>query len=149
MKSIFDKEIRDELITRISLLNESNKAKWGKMHLSQMLTHCTMWNEMVFERIPCKRSLLGLVFGRMALNGMVKNDGPLRRNTPSSPELVVRELALDSISSLKQKWISSMGEYELYPDKVFLHPFFGKMTKAQVGILAYKHSDHHLRQFNG
>jgi len=29
-----------------------------------------------------------------------------------------------------------------------MHPFFGKMTKEQVGYLAYKHTDHHLWQFN-
>jgi hypothetical protein len=27
------------------------------------------------------------------------------------------------------------------------HPAFGSMTRASWGILAYKHTDHHLRQF--
>lgn len=27
------------------------------------------------------------------------------------------------------------------------NPFFGRLTKAQWGRLAYKHVDHHLRQF--
>ncbi|MEK7381556.1 MAG: DUF1569 domain-containing protein [Gemmatimonadota bacterium] len=27
------------------------------------------------------------------------------------------------------------------------HPAFGSMTKSSWGILAYKHIDHHLRQF--
>lgn len=30
----------------------------------------------------------------------------------------------------------------------FMHPFFGKITREQIGYLAYKHDDHHLRQFN-
>jgi hypothetical protein len=29
----------------------------------------------------------------------------------------------------------------------FVHPFFGRMTQEETGVLAYKHSDHHLRQF--
>ena len=28
-----------------------------------------------------------------------------------------------------------------------VHPFFGKLTGEQWGILVHKHIDHHLRQF--
>jgi len=43
-----------------------------------------------------------------------------------------------------------INEYSAYsfPDYSFVHPFFGKMTKEQIGYHAYKHIDHHLRQFN-
>ena len=29
------------------------------------------------------------------------------------------------------------------------HPFFGSMTRPSWGILAYRHFDHHFRQFGG
>jgi hypothetical protein len=28
-----------------------------------------------------------------------------------------------------------------------LHPIFGRMSARAYGVLAYKHTDHHLRQF--
>ncbi len=28
------------------------------------------------------------------------------------------------------------------------HPFFGRLTRHAWGVLGYKHTDHHLRQFN-
>ena len=28
------------------------------------------------------------------------------------------------------------------------HPFFGKMTAEEWGMLGYKHLDHHLKQFD-
>jgi hypothetical protein len=149
MKSIFDKTTRDELIIRISSLNENSKAEWGKMTVSQMLTHCILWDDMVFERIQCKRSFLGLIFGQMALRSMVKNGKSLQRSTPTSPELKIMETPDAGFLSLQRRWIDSIGEYEQYSNPGFFHPFFGKMTKEQVGILAYKHIDHHLRQFNG
>ena len=52
------------------------------------------------------------------------------------------------IESEKKKWISLIEGYENYSNPGFIHDFFGKMTKEQIGILAYKHTDHHLRQFN-
>jgi len=41
-----------------------------------------------------------------------------------------------------------MKEYDHYSNDGFIHPFFGKLTKEQAGYMAYKHIDHHLRQFN-
>jgi hypothetical protein len=28
------------------------------------------------------------------------------------------------------------------------HPFFGPLTRKDWGVLGYRHSDHHLRQFD-
>ena len=47
----------------------------------------------------------------------------------------------------KKEWISRLETYSHFPDPNFIHPFFGPMTKEQVGVFAYKHADHHLRQF--
>ncbi len=47
------------------------------------------------------------------------------------------------------KLISLIEEYEDFSNHDFEHWFFGKMTKGQVGYFVYKHTDHHLRQFNG
>ena len=46
------------------------------------------------------------------------------------------------------KWIALIEGYAQYSNTDFVHAFFGKMTKEQVGIMTYKHTDHHLRQFN-
>ncbi|WP_432328331.1 hypothetical protein ACRQ5D_00850 [Mucilaginibacter sp. P25] len=47
MKTIFDKETRDGLITRINLINENSQPQWGKMNVYQMLKHCTLSDENV------------------------------------------------------------------------------------------------------
>ena len=46
MKIIFDKTTRDELISRISALNENSTPQWGRMNIYQMLKHCTLAEEM-------------------------------------------------------------------------------------------------------
>ena len=146
MKTIFDKTTRDELIQRIDMLDENSTAQWGKMNVYQMLKHCTLWEEMITGSTKYKQAFIGRVFGKIALKGLLKDEKPLRRNTPTTPELKVKNNG-DALSE-KKKWIALIGENENFSNHEFVHPFFGKMTKEQIGYLAYKHIDHHLRQFN-
>ncbi|HEX9513569.1 MAG TPA: DUF1569 domain-containing protein [Puia sp.] len=148
MKTIFDKPTRDELTNRINALNENGTAQWGKMNIYQMLKHCTLWEGMISGKIKCKRAFIGRLFGKMALKGLLKDEGPMMRNAPSSPELRVKE-SNGNVASERAKWIALIEEYARFSNPDFVHPFFGKMTKEQIGYLAYKHTDHHLRQFNG
>lgn len=149
MKTIFDKATRDELIKRINSLNEKCTAQWGKMNIYQMLKHCTIWEEWIAgkNKPEYKQEFIGFLFGKMALKSMIKDESPLRRNVPTSAAFKVKEKNGD-VESEKKKWIALIEEYEHYSNPGFIHDFFGRMTKEQVGLLAYKHTDHHLRQFN-
>jgi len=147
MQTIFDKTTRDELIKRIHLLNVNNSAQWGKMNIYQMLKHCTLWEEMALGKTKYKQTLLGKLFGRMALPDFIGDDKPFKKNVPTVPKLKIKETSGD-ILSLQNKWIKLIEEYNSFDNDNFIHPFFGKMSKEQIGLLAYKHTDHHLRQFN-
>ena len=147
MKTIFDKVTRDGLIDRINKLNEDNAAQWGEMNIYQMLRHCTRYEEMVSGKVQYKRAFLGLLFGKMALKDFVKDDSPLKRNMPTIAGLKVKENDCDFVSE-RGKWIALIEEYSHFSNPGFVHSFFGKLTTQQIGQLAYKHADHHLRQFN-
>jgi uncharacterized protein DUF1569 len=145
MKSIFDKATRDELIARINSLNEKSTAQWGKMNVSQMLKHCTKWDEMALGKKKYKQSFIGKLFGKRALKDMMK-DTPMKKNLPTVPSFKVKETA--DVEEEKMKWIKLMDGYNQFSNDNFIHPFFGAMTKEDIGFMAYKHADHHLRQFN-
>lgn len=147
MKTIFEQATRDELISRINSLHENNVAQWGKMNVYQMVKHCRMWEEMINGDIKCKRSFLGRIFGRLALKNAVKDDRPMMKKAPASPEVIVTEVSGD-LTGEKKKWIGLMEGHSNFSNTGFIHPFFGRMTKEEIGYFAYKHSDHHLRQFN-
>ena len=147
MKSIFEKTTRDELINRISSVSENSTAQWGKMNVYQMLKHCIIWDEWVLSKKPNKQVFMGRLFGRMALKKVLKDDSPLGRNSPTGAEFKVTETSGD-IAAEKEKWISLIKQYDGFNNPVFVHLFFGKMTNEQIGYMAYKHADHHLRQFN-
>jgi hypothetical protein len=146
MKSIFDNQIRDELIARINSLNDNYKAQWGKMSLFQMLKHCSLWEDMIQGKQLYKRVFIGRVFGKMALKEVLKDDSPLRKSTPTIPEFIIT--GNGNIEVQKAEWISSIEDYTHFSNPEFIHPFFGKMTTEQIGYMVYKHIDHHLRQFN-
>ncbi len=147
MKTVFDNTTRDELINRINTLDEHKTAQWGKMNVYQMLKHCTLWDEWMQNGKKNKQAFIGKLFGKMALKNVLKDESPLRHSTPTLPELIIKESSGD-IAAEKKKWIALIGQYAGYSNPTFMHTFFGKMTREQVGPMAYKHADHHLRQFN-
>ena len=148
MKTIFDKQISDELILRISKIDENREAKWGKMNVFQMLKHNTYWNGWILggNNHTYKQEFMGKIFGKIALKKMIKDEKPFDENIPTSSQFKVKETEGD-LEAEKSKWISLTKEYENYDNPYFVHDFFGKMTREQIGILVYKHTDHHLRQF--
>ena len=149
MKTIFDKTTREELINRINTLNENSTAQWGKMNIYQMLKHCTLWEEWISSEKKHKQVFIGRLFGKMALKNLLKDESPLRRNSPTIPDLRINRIGINgNILSERAKWIALIEEYKHFSNNDFVHSFFGKMTKEQIGYLAYKHADHHLRQFN-
>ncbi|MCQ6961592.1 DUF1569 domain-containing protein [Mucilaginibacter aquariorum] len=148
MKTIFDKATRDGLINRINALNENNSAEWGKMTAYQMVKHCVVYEDMMLGKKPFKRVFLGYIFGKWALKTLIRDESPLKRNMPSDPGLIIKDNYGD-VASEKKKWIALIEEYGLVSNYGIMHPFFGKITKEQIGYLVYKHTDHHLRQFKG
>ena len=147
MKTVFDKHTRNELIQRIDMLDKNSMAQWGKMNVYQMLKHCTLAEEMYLGKKEYKRVFLGRIIGPMVLKNMLKDETPMSRNAPTSNHFIVTENAGD-VENEKKKWIALLHEYEQFSKPEIQHWFFGKMNKEQVGLFVYKHTDHHLRQFN-
>lgn len=147
MKTIFDNSTRAELINRINTLDKNSKAQWGSMNVCQMLKHCILCEEMYLGKKKYKRAFIGRLFGRIGLKNLLKDETPLKHNSPTSAAFKINEKDRD-LHADKIKWISLINEYASYSNDNLEHWFFGKMTKEQVGYFVYKHTDHHLRQFN-
>ena len=145
MKSILDQTTRDELISRINSIDENSTAQWGEMNVYQMLKHCTLWEEMLLGKRQYRQSFLGRLFGKVALKNILKDEA-MKPNLPTVPSFKVRDNG--DVTTAKTEWINLIAEHARQKNAGFVHPFFGKLTAEQAGIIAYKHIDHHLRQFN-
>ncbi len=102
MKTVSDKTTRDELIRRIRQLNPNATAQWGKMNVGQMVKHCSLWEELMLGRKEYKQNWIGKLFGKMALKGLLKDDKPLSRNTPTLPDLKIKETG--DFETEKARW---------------------------------------------
>lgn len=148
MKDIFNPQTIQEFQARIEKLTPNSKGQWGKMNVYQMLKHCTGNEQMLLGQRQFKRVFLGRLFGKMALKSNIKDDKPMSQNSPTHPDLVIK--GNGDMEQEKQLWIQLLQDYpKRKPNDYngFVHPFFGKMNSEQVSRFAYKHIDHHLRQF--
>src|SRR5690554_2821586 len=133
MKTIFDRNAREELITRIEQINGNKQAQWGKMNAYQMLQHNTYWNEWILGKNDYiyKQTFMGKLFGKIALKRMIRDEQPFDKNIPTSeqfkPKLINGNLGLEIA-----KWITLTREYESYCNPNFVHDFFGRMTKEEI-----------------
>lgn len=148
MKSIFDPTTRTEILNRIRSLHEGSKPAWGKMSVAMMVRHCALCEEYYQGLFLVNRSFLGRLIGKTALRGILKDEqSMLKKNAPTSAQFkVVHEV--ENLELEKEKWKSLVEQYSTFNKDHFMHWFFGKMSKEQLGQFIYKHCDHHLRQFN-
>ena len=149
MRTVFDRSTRESLVQRIAALDEGSPAQWGKMNAFQMVRHCSLFDEwMLGKNDPVyKQAFIGRIFGKWVLKGMLKDDSPMKQNLPTTRDLIIKETG-GNLAAEKEKWISLIMDYEYYSNPAFIHDFFGRMTIEQIGRFAYKHTDHHLRQFS-
>lgn len=150
MKTIFDPSIRESLISRIQSLSADSPRQWGKMSLYQMLAHNTYWNAWVLGQgeHTYRQTFLGKLWGKRALRQLVKDEKPLDKNIPASSQFIPKQVVGD-FAAEKVTWMALVQEYQHFSNPGFIHEFMGKMSREAIGILVYKHTDHHLRQFGG
>ena len=148
MKNLFEAAWVEEVKERMAQLRPDSERLWGTMNPAQALAHCSRGIELaVGDRIP-PRLLLGRIIGRIVKPMALGNDEPMRRNSPTAKDLVVkdeRDLGTERarLCGLIDRFVGAG------PKGCTKHPhsFFGKLTPEEWATLMYKHVDHHLRQF--
>lgn len=148
MKSIFTKEAYEEILSRLENLTPDAKPQWGKMDVTQMLKHCQKPIKLAFGEQQVKKPN---VFMRLLIKLMkhsLYNDKPWKQGLLTAKEFVIRKTEDFKSEKLKLKeLVKRMHESESYFEPSKSHPIFGEMTSWMWGQSAYKHLDHHLKQF--
>lgn len=148
MKNLFEAATVEEVKGRMAQLRPDSERLWGKMNPAQAVAHCSAGLELaVGDRTP-PRVLVGRIMGWIVKPLVLRNDEPMRRNSPTIKDLVVldeRDLGTERerLRGLIDRFAASG------PAGCTAHPhsFFGRLTPEEWAILMYKHLDHHLRQF--
>lgn len=145
MKSLWQEESQKEVLNRLDKLVPESKGAWGKMNTFQMLAHLSDAMRMALGELDIKPKKSPLRY--KPVKKLVIYVFPFPKGAPTAPELIARAEGdwNKEVSSLKEL-IARFTECHNQDDWAE-HPVFGKLTKKDWGALAYKHIDHHFRQF--
>jgi hypothetical protein len=146
MNNLFEPAIAVAILSRLQKIHADTKPLWGKMNAAQMMAHCQAPFEVYFGNLKLKRGLIGILFGGIAKKKL-SSEKPWKRNLPTAKEFIVTDDK--NFEEERNKLIELINRFNTQNsrDSVFIHPFFGKMTADEWGLLGYKHLDHHLQQF--
>jgi hypothetical protein len=148
MKNLFEPNDLESIKARIAQLRPDNPRQWGTMTVAQALAHCSLGIQTATGELRPQRKLIGRILGPVIKPKVVGDDQPMRRNSPTMQEIIVRNDP-DFVAE-QSRLISSLTQFaSAGPEGCTSHPhaFFGPLTPNEWGIVMYKHVDHHLRQF--
>lgn len=147
MKSIYNSTDNEELLKRIHLLTPESKALWGKMNVSQMMSHCIAPIDFAFGNTTIRSNFFMQLIGRLFKNKIL-NSTEFQKNSPTAKEFL--RTNDHDFKKTKDELIQKVNEFTEKGPKAIKHkkhPFFGKMTNEEWDKLHYMHLNHHLKQF--
>jgi hypothetical protein len=148
LPNIFTKAVADSVIVRINKLTPQCTPSWGKMSVAQMLAHCNVSYEMVYEdKHPKPNGFMKLIL-KYLVKDKVVSETPYKQNGPTAPQFIIKDNR--DFDGEKARLITyirktqQLGESEF--DNKMSHSF-GPLTVTQWSNMFYKHLNHHLTQF--
>ena len=146
--NIFTQAVAEKVIQRINSLHSTSKPLWGKMNVAQMLAHCSVSYEYLFENKHQKPNPFMKLVIKLLVKKTVVSTIPYKHNSPTGPDFKMtteKEFEVEKtrlIDYIKRTQV--LGENHF--DNKESHSF-GKLTINEWNNMFYKHLDHHLSQF--
>lgn len=146
--NIFTKEVSDKVMERINNLTPEKKAQWGTMGVSEMLAHCCVAYELVYDNTHARPNAFTKFMVKLFAKKVVTGDTPYKRNSRTAPMFVMK--GDKDFGKEKKRLVDYITKTQALGEAHFdgkeSHSF-GKLTKNEWNNLFYKHLDHHLNQF--
>lgn len=148
MNNVFIPETAVELITRINKLQSYSRPLWGKMNVAQMLAHCNVTYEMVYEDKHPKPNVFMRFLLKLLVKNYVVNEKPFKQNGHTAPQFkIVDTKDFEAEKSRLISYIQKTQQLgEAYFDGKESHSF-GNLASQEWNNMFYKHLNHHLSQF--
>ena len=148
MKSAFNEDDITLIIDRISRLNPTSKPLWGEMTVAQMLAHCSVTYELVYENKHPKPNRFKKFLLKMFVKNIVVSEKPYKKSSQTAPEFIIKDNR--AFDDEKKRLINYIVKTQQFGEKYFegkVSHSFGPLTKTEWSNMFYKHLDHHLKQF--
>lgn len=148
MKNLVDQRSVENLIERIGKLKPSTPALWGTMTATEMLLHCNKVCSYLLQPPPVgqKKTSLKEYLVRCYVLYLLPN---FPQGIKGPKQVMTKGLAADiEFEDQRRAFIEVLKKFPSHPTPInHRHPYFGIMGTREWGRTAWKHTDHHLRQF--
>ena len=145
MKTMWNVADRRELRDRLSRLDAGAQRRWGTMSAPQMIAHLVDAMRMTYGDIQIPSKNLPIRYP--PLKQLIIYWLPFPKGAPTAPQLISRPPAdWPSECATLATMIDRFAECDAsgpWPE----HPAFGPLTGRAWGVLAWRHIDHHFKQF--
>ncbi len=147
MKTLFDEKARQDLLARIDKLTPDCTPRWGKMNAEQMLAHLV--EAMKLGTGDLKTRPKKMIVRYPPLRQLFVYVLPWPKGAPTARELIRKDSDAGTLARNREELarlvgvIASRANEKEWPE----HPAFGKLSRRAWGVLGWRHTDHHLRQF--
>lgn len=145
MHSLWNEPSRTQVASRLERLTSDTRASWGRMTAPQMVAHLSNALRMASGEI--KPALRKLPLRYPGIKHLIIYVFPFPKNVATATELIDRvpgpwDRETKDLLREVQNFGKPHGRGE-WP----VHPAFGKLSPNAWGVLAYRHIDHHFKQF--
>jgi hypothetical protein len=148
LPNIFSADVSNKMMERINNLKPTTAAQWGKMNVAQMLAHCNVTYEMVFENIHPKPNAFIKFILKAIVKKKVVTEVPYTHNGKTAPQFIIKDNK--NFDTEKQRLLSYITKAQLLGQSHFNNKeshSFGVLSTTEWSNMFYKHLDHHLTQF--
>ncbi|MDA0378854.1 MAG: DUF1569 domain-containing protein [Bacteroidetes bacterium] len=142
-QNLFDEATYVAILERLNKLTPSSRPGWGKMAVGQMLAHCAEVQD-VYNGKPLRAPVWMKLF-RPMLRPMLLADKDFSRNAPTLDQFRMEDP--EDFAAQRERLVNSLRTMHALGRRPMNHPMLGMLTSDDVGWIAWKHLDHHLRQF--
>lgn len=145
MPTLFDPAAHQAIHARLDRLSPETRPRWGTMNAGRMIAHLADQLRAGLGDLPCEPKRTP--FKNPVMQRLVIYVLPWPKGAPTAPEL---------LSTQAGDWDADMAALRSLMDRFTArgpagpfseHPAFGRLNGRMWGVLAWRHLDHHLRQF--
>lgn len=146
MGSILNEDDRAAIGSRLRSLSVSSKGQWGTMDVAGMLQHLRLSALMALGELPVPSSNKR-AFHMFPIKHLILYVLPFPKGAPTASELKPVDAA--SFEDERAALLELLETIGAVPCEGVgpAHPLFGPLSWREWGVVTYKHTDHHLRQF--
>ena len=148
LPNIFTQTVSDQIIQRINKLTPAAQPLWGKMSVDQMLAHCNVAYEMVYEnKHPSPNPIMKFIL-KTFIKKKVTGETSFPKNSKTAPAFIIKDHK--NFEAEKQRLINYITKTQQLGENHFDNKeshSFGMLTKSEWNNMFYKHLNHHLTQF--